>query len=102
MFYLFKYGQRCLIFVYFRPFHKKIKYKLEKAEIRTRSFRMVGPDRSTELWRPPSKPNVTLDVVYPDARTLRRLALQGGVVVEGDAVRRQDPLDADAAKVSTR
>ena len=40
-------------------------------------------------------------VVHSDARALRGPALHGRVLLEGDAVRRQDLADADAAKVPT-
>ena len=47
-----------LFFIYFRPFHITNQLQIEKSVdgmlgIRTRGRRMVGADKTTELWRPP-------------------------------------------------
>ena len=53
-----KMGQSRPLFVYFRSFLIIILTQIEKSidgvlEIRTRGRRMVGADKTTELWRPP-------------------------------------------------
>ena len=51
-------GQAWPLFVYFRSFLVMISIQIEKSidgvlGIRTRDRRMVGADKTTELWRPP-------------------------------------------------
>ena len=53
-----KMGQSRPLFVYFRPFLITISIQIEKSidgvlGIQTRGRRMVGTDKTTELWRPP-------------------------------------------------
>ena len=51
-------GQSLPLFVYFRSFLIKISIQIEKSVegvlgIQTRDRRMVGADKTMELWRPP-------------------------------------------------
>ena len=53
-----KMGQTRPLFVYFRSFLITISVQIEKSidgvlGIRTQGRRMVGADKTTELWRPP-------------------------------------------------
>ena len=62
-------GQSRPLFVYFRYFLDTISIiQIEKSidgvlEIRTQGRRMVGPDETTELWRPPI-PIICLQLVW--------------------------------------
>ena len=58
-----KWANPSLFFVYFRSFPTTISIQIEKSidgvlGIRTRGRRMVGADKTTELWRPPLHCNI--------------------------------------------
>ena len=53
-------GQSRPLFVYFCPFHITIQLQIEESidgvlGIQTRGRRMVGADKTVELWRPPPR-----------------------------------------------
>ena len=65
----FKMGQSRPLFVYFCSFHITISIQIEKSVdgvlgIRTRGRRMVGTDKTTELWWPPL-PNLESFSFFP-------------------------------------
>ena len=59
-----KMGQSRPLFIYFRIFLVTISKQFEKSKVGVLGIRMVGADKTTELWRPPLDGDLTTTTLH--------------------------------------